>query len=218
MILTLYIYILLFKSILFINIMVDSSFTENELKEIGKNLKLDDTWIFYFHAKNMGKLYNDNTLKLIEVNNVADFWGTYNNIPEPSKMFYDGINSKILKKTGQTPSAISVFRKDIYPAWEDQLNIDGFELSIKRFNDKNIDLLWKDALLFLIGESCEHSDILNGIRVVDCSYGGKVINRVEFWFKDKQYKTYFENVIKKTFNLAQNTKLMYREHSVLKEK
>jgi len=195
-----------------------TAFTSEELKEYGKQIKLNDKWVVYFHSKNTTKLYNDNTLKLIEIDNIATFWGTFNNIPKPTQMFYDGVNAKILKSTGETPGAISFFRKNVFPAWEDKYNIDGFEWSIKRFNDKNIDNMWINLLVSIIGGEFEHSEILNGVRIVDCSYEYKIIYRIEFWFSDMKYKNNFETIIKKILNVPNNTKLLFREHNVLKEK
>ena len=193
------------------------SFTPEELKELGKTIILNNTWTLFFHEKNNNKVYNNNTIKLIDINTIADFWGTYNNIPEPSKMFFDGINHKKVKSLNATPNALSFFKKDIYPAWEDPNNVNGFEFSIKYYYIQSINEFWKNTLITVINEDYESSDYLNGVRIVDCSVYNRVIYRLEFWFNDKKNKNIIENDIKNVFYLN-NCKLLYRDHNTLKEK
>jgi len=181
---------------------------------------LKDTWCVYFHAKNSGKNYSDNTTKLIEINNIKDFWGTFNNIPKPSQMFSEnGINQKVLKRTGEIPNAISLFRKNSYPSWEDNTNANGFEWSIRKYKDfQEVNDLWINLIAIAVGDFYEHSEILNGVRVVDSTIENKMMYRVEIWFSNKKFKEYFETKLKEMLELPKYTKLLYREHSTLKEK
>jgi hypothetical protein len=181
--------------------------------------KLNDTWTLYFHAKNLHKKYNDNTSKIIEIDNIKTFWGALNNLPKPTEMFSEpGKYNKIVKRTGETPAALSLFRKNSYPTWEDLTNQNGFEWSLKKYKDFNlINDLWINILVKTIGENFEHSNILNGVRIVDCSIDFKIIYRLEFWFSDKNFKDYFESKVKEFLELSNNIKLLYRDHSTLKE-
>ena len=181
--------------------------------------ELNDTWCVYFHAKNNNKKYSDNTTKLIEFNNIQDFWGTFNNIPKPTDMFSEpGALNKILKSTREVPGAISIFRKNSFPTWEDNSNIGGFEWSIRKYKDfYDINLLWNNVIIKTIGENFEHSDILNGVRVVDSTLDNRIMYRIELWFSNKKYKEYFETKIKDILEIPTYTKLLYREHSTLKE-
>ena len=180
---------------------------------------LNDTWCVYFHAKDNGKKYSDNTDKLIEFNNIEYFWRTFNNIPKPTDMFSEpGIFKKILKRTGQVPGAISLFRKNSYPTWEDPTNVKGFEWSIRKYKDfEQINHLWINLITKTVGEKFEHSEILNGVRIVDSTIDYKIMYRIELWFSDKKYKEYFETKIKEILEVPSYTKLLYREHSTLKE-
>ena len=88
-----------------------------------------------------------------EINNIKDFWGTFNNIPKPTQMFSEpGIYKKVLKTTGEVPGAISLFRKNSYPTWEDPKNCDGGCFSFKVLN-KNVPSVWKDLSYVLTGET-----------------------------------------------------------------
>ena len=82
-------------------------------------MDLKDTWSLYLHYKNLGKLYNDNIEKLIDIPDIKTFWETYNNIPTISELFSDGIRVKKIKRTGATPCAYSFFKRNIFPCWED---------------------------------------------------------------------------------------------------
>jgi len=180
---------------------------------------LNDTWCVYFHAKNTHNKYSDNTSIIMEIDNIKDFWGTFNNIPKPTDMFSEpGGNIKVLKRTGEIPNAISLFRKTSYPTWEDNSNIKGFEWSIRKYKDfHEFNDLWKKLIAITVGEFYENSEILNGVRIVDCTSEHKIMYRIEIWLSDKNYKDYFESKIKELLNLPQYTKLLYREHSTLKE-
>ena len=197
---------------------VQEKYTLTELQELGKQIKLNNKWSFYYHAKNNTKLYNDNTTKIYDIDNIADFWGTYNNIPTPSNFFYDGINYKKIKRTNETPASYSFFKNDIYPAWEEPSNVNGFEFSIKYYSVTNIDNIWLNYLLNIINNNYEYIDYLNGIRIVDCSNYSKTIYRIELWYLDLAYKNKIEKDLKKYFNISYNTKILYREHKILKEK
>ncbi len=41
--------------------------------------------------------------------------------------------------------------------------------------------------------------------------------RIECWFSDKKYKDFFEIKIKEILDLHLGSKLLYRDHSTLKE-
>ena len=193
--------------------------SKENIMESALNCKFNDVWSLYFHAKNAEKKYNDNTTKLIDIDNIKDFWGTFNNIPKPSKMFSEpGVPQKVLKRTGEIPNALSLFRYGSFPTWEDPTNIKGFEWSIRRHtNFEQLNELWYNLISKVVCENYEHSDVLNGVRFVDCSIDNKVIYRIEVWFSSKKYKEYFETKIKDIMELPHHTKLLYREHSTLKE-
>ena len=183
------------------------------------NQPLNDTWVVYFHAKNLNKNYSQNTLKLIEFDDIEYFWRTFNNIPKPTEMFSEpGVYKKVIKSTGQVPGAISLFRKNSYPTWEDKSNINGFEWSIRKYKDfHEINDLWTLLTVKTVGENFDYSNILNGVRIVDCTVDQKIMYRIEMWFSNKKYKNYFESKVKELLELPYYIKLLYREHSTLKE-
>jgi hypothetical protein len=125
---------------------------------------------------------------------------------------------KIVKSTGEIPGAISLFRKNSYPTWEDPTNIKGFEWSIRRYKDfDQINNQWINLVVKTVGENFDHSEILNGVRIVDSTIDYKIIYRIELWFSNKKYKDFFETKIKELLEIPSYSKLLYREHSTLKE-
>ena len=179
---------------------------------------LNAEWVLYFHAKNKDKLYADNTTLLMKIDTIKLFWQTLNNIPKPLAMFSDGVTKKIIGRTGETPNALSFFRSNSYPSWEHKSNINGFEWSFRKFKDvRDINILWINLLIFIISEENEHSDSINGARIVDCTIDNKVMYRIEIWLNNKDLKDYFEIKLKEVLNVNTYTKLLYRDHSVVKE-
>jgi len=186
--------------------------------EMAEQYTLNDTWSLYFHAKDSNKKYSDNTTKLSDISNIFDLWGTLNNIPTPRDMFSEINVKKTVKSTNELPAALSLFRSDSYPTWEHPSNCTGFEWSIRKFKDlSTIDDLWQNIILMAVGENYENSEVLNGVRIVDCTIDNKIMCRIELWFNDKKCKDYFEHKIKEILNIPEYTKLLYRDHLVLKE-
>tara|TARA_B100000768_G_scaffold179916_1_gene198657 strand:+ start:1524 stop:2072 length:549 start_codon:yes stop_codon:yes gene_type:complete len=180
-------------------------------------MELQDNWSLYLHYKDLGKLYNDNVEKLIEIPDLQTFWGTYNNIPKISELFSDGNSIKKIKRTGATPCAYSFFRGSIFPCWEDPMNNTGFELSIR--NNYNFNLFqdqWLNSMLQLISGN-EKLDCINGIRMVDCTKGKSVLYRMEFWVSDEKYRSEVEYILKSELFSLNKYILMYRSHANIKE-
>lgn len=188
-----------------------------ELNDEG-NLELNDEWNFYFHAKNNTKKYSDNTTKIATVKKISELWNVYNNIPTPQEMFSECNVFKNIKKTGEIPSAISIFRSNSFPQWEHKTNNDGYEWSMKKQkNLYNVNELWINLIATILGESFENSELINGIRIVDCSIENKIMYRYEVWISKKKRPDYFENLIKTILYTPKYIKLIYRDHSTLKE-
>jgi len=180
-------------------------------------MELKDTWSLYLHYKDLGKMYNDNIEKLIDISTVETFWGTYNNIPKIYELFSDGLTVKKIKRTNSIPSAYSFFKKGIFPCWEDPMNDNGFEISIR--NNYNFVLFqdqWLKSILNLISGD-EKLDCINGIRVVDCTKGKSVLYRIEFWVSDEKYRTEIEEMLKSELFSLNKYILMYRSHVNIKE-
>ena len=180
-------------------------------------MELNCKWSLYLHYKDLGRFYNDNIEKLMDISDIETFWRTFNNIPKIYDIFSDGISTKIIKRVNATPCAYSFFRNDIFPCWEDPMNTNGFEYSIKNgTNLKKFHSEWMDCILHLIGDQDEIISHINGIRMVDCTKYSSVLYRMEIWIDNEKYKSDIEKLIKNEFNLS-GYKLLYRSHKNIKE-
>lgn len=179
---------------------------------------LNDKWTLYFHAKNSSKKYNDNTTNLINILTIEDFWNTINYMPKIDQIFSDGKYVKKLKSTNEIPNALSLFRHNSYPTWEDKTNINGFEWSLRRFKDTNeLDSIWKNLTTFVISENFGNSEFINGVRIVDSTIDNRIMFRFEVWISNKKYIQYFEDILRDIFNVKKNVKLLFRDHSTVRE-
>ena len=179
---------------------------------------LEDTWNLYLHYKDLGKFYNQNVEKLIEISDICTFWGTFNNIPKIYEIFSDGKSIKKMKRNNATPCAYSFFRKDIFPCWEDNKNKEGFEFSIKNGNDlKKFQNEWMNILIELISNKNDDYKIINGVRIVDCTKFDSVLYRMEFWADSENNKSLLEDILKSDNFGLRKYKFSYRSHKNMKE-
>lgn len=187
---------------------------------------LNRSWTLYFHAKDKTKNYDNNTIKIMEIFTIEDFWGCFNHIPKPCDLFYDGYTQKMLKITdrinGETegkiyiPNAWSFFETGVKPTWDDPSNIDGAEWSIRKFNGlKDISGMWITVLVDLVGEMFDYSHHIKGIRIVDSTLPEKPMYRLEIWFDKVEMSDVIQTHIKKLCNIKGN--LLYRVHKNVKE-
>lgn len=179
------------------------------------DFNLCDTFILYLHYKNLGCCYNENLEKLMEIDNIQTFWQTINNVPKPTFIFSDGVNTKVMKRNNSTPCAYSFFRKNVHPCWEDPNNSSGFELSIKTSkNLETFDEIFINSLVELLTNK-ENYNLINGIRIVDCTKFSSVMYRIEFWINNEEHKCLLEKILKTQFNIEH--RLMYKSHKNVKE-
>ena len=181
-------------------------------------MELSSKWSLYLHYKDLGKMYNDNIEKLMDIPDIETFWKTFNNVPKIYDIFSDGTSVKKIKRTNAIPCAYSFFRDGVFPCWEDNKNKNGFEYSIKNSSNlKKFQEEWLNCILYLIGGTDEISSHINGIRVVDCTKYSSVLYRMEIWVDEEKYKAEIEELIKgDNFNLSEY-KLLYRTHKNIKE-
>jgi len=182
------------------------------------NYPLDDNWILYLHYKDLGKLYNDNIEKIIEIGDIVTFWQTFNNIPKIYEIFSDGRHIKKMKRNNSTPCAYSFFRKNVFPCWEDDKNKEGFEFSVKNSNNlQKFQEEWMNSILELISNSNDLYKSINGIRIVDCTKFDSVLYRMEFWIETEDNRQSIEEVLKSESFGLKKYKFLYRSHKNMKE-
>jgi len=186
----------------------------NEKKQITEDIKLPDKWTFYDHEKKSEETY-DNCMRVLgTMSLVSEYNFLMKNLERPSALFY---NKEIVKPyyefsngIDREISSISLFRDGVLPKWEDPRNINGGEVSIRKFNKKScnnifecIDEYWLTLINNCICENIPLSKDITGIRVVDSSIvsSKKPLYRIELWFSTAENKDYFMNFFKNLFKV-----------------
>jgi len=194
---------------------------------------LKNIWVMYDHTKSDSLTYEASTRKICEFNNVISFWQIFNNYPNPSKLFNNGIYRPIMKcvdSNGRSEtkeiSSISVFKKGIQPKWEDPVNKTGAEFSKRKFSKKDtlkeLDTNWIDILIACV--SCFIDQSVTGVRVVDSSAQKlndstgimefKVIYRIELWFDNISKKQIIEDQFKNIMMIDDPRAIHYKPHDI----
>uniref|UniRef100_A0A1B0AVS9 eIF-4F 25 kDa subunit n=1 Tax=Glossina palpalis gambiensis TaxID=67801 RepID=A0A1B0AVS9_9MUSC len=114
---------------------------------------LQNTWTLWYLENDRTKSWEDMQNEIMSFDTVEDFWSLYNHIKPPSDI-----------KIG---SDYSLFKKGIRPMWEDAANNKGgrWVITLNRSPKTEVDNLWLDVLLCLIGEAFDHSDQVCGAVV-----------------------------------------------------
>lgn len=140
----------------------DSEIVEMRPEHLFKH-PLQNKWTLWYLESDRSKSWEELQNEITSFDTVEDFWSLYNHIKSPSEI-----------KIG---SDYSLFKKGIRPMWEDSANKQGgrWMISLSR-NPKasEIDNLWLDVLLCLIGEAFNHCDQICGAVINLRSKGHKI--------------------------------------------
>jgi len=134
-----------------------SETTDTTSAEMGNEIitkhPLQNQWQLWYFRPEKGKDWMDNLLDVTNFDTVEDFWGLYNHIELASNL--------------SSGSDYSIFKMGIKPMWEDDRNKMGgrwlFTFNKKAIAPRQIDEMWLEVLLCLIGEAFgDHSDQVCG--------------------------------------------------------
>ncbi|EDV95694.1 eukaryotic translation initiation factor 4E1 [Drosophila grimshawi] len=130
--------------------MPSKSNSKQELIPIRYKHPLEHTWTLWYLENDRNKSWEEMQNEITSFDMVEDFWSLYNHIKPPSEL-----------KIG---SDYSLFKKGIQPMWEDDTNKNGgrWVISIGRCSHMELDKLWLDVLLILIGEAVHYTDEICG--------------------------------------------------------
>ncbi|CAD7081663.1 unnamed protein product [Hermetia illucens] len=132
---------------------------------------LQNVWTLWYLENDRTKSWEELQNEITSFDTVEDFWSLYNHIKLASEI-----------KAG---SDYSLFKKGIRPMWEDEANKKGGRWVItlnKNQRRTDLDNLWLDVLLCLIGEAFEHSDQICG-AVVNIR---TKVDKISIWTADGQ--------------------------------
>lgn len=196
-------------------------------KQESVDIKLNSKWNLYDHEKSTNKDYDKSTKLLGTFETVGEFWYIINKLPYPSALFYKKDIGKAYYKFSDNSeryiSAISLFKENIQPKWEDPMNKNGGEIAIRQFIKKDqtiydtLDKYWLDLAVFCISETSRYQEYINGIRVIDSSYGKKQFYRIELWFSDKSIGKDIEDEFRRILDLDTGEQIFFKSHDNVNE-
>ncbi|RWS12756.1 translation initiation factor 4F: cap-binding subunit-like protein [Dinothrombium tinctorium] len=148
-----------------------SKSSENKETETGEKHPLQNDWHLWYYKPDKNKQWHENQLSVTSFSTVEDFWALYNHIELASNL--------------QVGSDYSVFKNGIQPMWEDPRNKKGgrwvFPLNKKNTSAKDLDEMWLEVLLCVIGEGFDdESDQVCGVVV---NIRGKM-DKIAVWTSD----------------------------------
>lgn len=135
--------------------------------------------------------YKNNNFQLFEFCTLSKFASLWNHTSysNPSNLFYDSVNNNTRKFYTDEPDSeekiidgLLLFQSGIKPEWEDPLNKNGcsFDGNFKNLEPFEIDQLWQDIVLALIGENFPYSQFITGIRFLDRMKKHSTV-KIEIW-------------------------------------
>ncbi|EDW98360.1 eukaryotic translation initiation factor 4E1 [Drosophila yakuba] len=135
---------------------------------VARKHKLQNTWTLWRVDHDPKKSWEDILYEVGSFNTVEDFWIQYYSTDPPSKLKID--------------CDYMLFKKGIRPMWEDLPNKHGgrWTYIVHKEAKSELDTIWLDVLLCLIGEACDHCDQICGalVRI------RKSISKVSVWTKN----------------------------------
>ena len=116
---------------------------------------LANTWVFWWYKSDKSLSWEQNQIKVADVDTIEDFWQVYNYI-EPASKLGKGCD-------------YALFKKGIRPDWEDFQNMSGGRWMVvldKKTSCEVLDGHWLEMLFILIGEHAdEFADLVNGAAI-----------------------------------------------------
>lgn len=155
-----------------------------KMSENDNDLQLNDNWCLWWRfLKNSGQKRYDasNLQEVFEFNSLDKFSQIYNGSPLGKVSKYmsqeNQEKDKIVPLLDMDDESIMEnlpidcymqFRKGISPEWEDSKNSKGghFTVEFNKLEDQISDHLWKEISCNLVGEIWEHSEYVNGLRIL----------------------------------------------------
>ncbi|KAB1259894.1 Eukaryotic translation initiation factor 4E type 1B [Camelus dromedarius] len=159
-------------------------------------------WALWFFKNDRSRAWQDNLHLVTKFDTVEDFWAMYSNIQLASKL--------------SSGCDYALFKDGIEPMWEDSRNKRGGRWLVslaKQQRHSELDHLWLETLLFLIGESFEeHSWEVCGAVINIRAKGDKIA----VWTREAENQAgvlHIGRVYKERLGLSSKTIIGYQAHA-----
>ncbi|XVF66412.1 hypothetical protein PTKIN_Ptkin10aG0033300 [Pterospermum kingtungense] len=116
--------------------------------------KLERKWTFWFDNQSkpkQGAAWGTSLRKVYTFDTVEEFWCLYDQIFKPSKL------------TGIGNADFHLFKAGIEPKWEDPECANGGKWTVTSNRKANLDNMWLESLMALIGEQFDEADEICGV-------------------------------------------------------
>ncbi|XP_057429691.1 eukaryotic translation initiation factor [Lotus japonicus] len=120
--------------------------------ETGLKNKLDRKWTFWFDNQSkpkQGAAWGTSLRKVYTFDTVEEFWCLYDQIFKPSKLPNGG--------------DFHMFKDGVEPKWEDPECANGGKWTVTSSRKGNLDTMWLETLMALIGEQLEDAEDICGV-------------------------------------------------------
>lgn len=161
---------------------------------------LTHKWTLWYLKPAQGTVENWSELlkELATVSTVEEFWGALNSVPKVTEL--------------PLRADFAFFREGIRPEWEDKANEGGGKWIAQLRHTEEIDSIWLNVLLSLIGGTLDSQDpekeVVNGVFVM-VRPKGQV--RVQLWVKaDAQRSMEVAQRLKNVLNMNNNQKIEFQ--------
>ncbi|XP_037047650.1 eukaryotic translation initiation factor 4E1-like [Bradysia coprophila] len=160
---------------------------------------LRNQWTLWYLDNDRNKSWEEKQNEVSTFDTVEDFWNLYNMIKYASEL--------------QPGNDYSLFKNNIRPMWEDAANANGgrWILSMTQQQLGNLDDLWLNVMLCLIGECLEYSDDINGAVV---SIRPRTV-RISIWTADSNNQDAIVGIgliLKQYLQLPSDIEMYYGKH------
>uniref|UniRef100_A0A2H1WC62 eIF-4F 25 kDa subunit n=1 Tax=Spodoptera frugiperda TaxID=7108 RepID=A0A2H1WC62_SPOFR len=156
---------------------------------------LQDEWSFWLLLGDKQN-WEDNLVELSNFNTVEDYWCLYHHMKVPSEL-----------RLGQD---YMIFKKGIQPMWEDPQNKKGgrWLIMLDRLTNAQMDAIWADTVLILIGATLMCTDDISGVVV-----NVRDKNKISVWMKTNDPESVLEvgRKLRKQFKIPY--KFNYYKHN-----
>ena len=143
---------------------------------LGNSWNLSESYLLT--AQRNSANYVNNNHSIFEFESLSQFSLLWKHTPysTPSNIFYDDVANNTRKfrtsKTDPEEKALDgllLFKKGVKPEWEDPANQNGcsFDCNLKNLTPEQIDEIWQNMVLGLVGETFPFVQFLTGIRFMD---------------------------------------------------
>lgn len=130
---------------------------------------LENKWTLWFYTPKKGIPWEECQERVYSFNTVEHFWSMFDHLKKPSEL--------------PAVADLALFKKDYRPMWEDAINKNGgrWLITLTRHRQKDVENVWREASMFVIGEYYKYSDSVCGIVLSHRMY----CDKIAIWTKNK---------------------------------